>query len=315
MSRRVLVTGSSGFVGTRLCAHLQSQGYEVFGCDQVASKDDPARRVCDITSTDDVAETLRWASPLDCIVHLAAITFVPEAAKNPALVREVNLNGTIHVIDALCEHVPGARLLFVSTSEVYGPPQTLPIDESHPLAPQNDYARSKAEADEYCRSRFESEDLDIVRLRPFNHSGPGQSDAFVLSSFARQIARMKAGKQERVIRVGNIENARDFMHVDDVVRAYELALVKGESGEAYNLCSGQSQRVGDALDALIEMSGLEVRIEVDRERVRPGISEISGSHEKFTELSGWEPAISFQTLLEDLLAYWSEIESAASRSR
>lgn len=314
MSRRVLVTGSSGFVGTQLCAHLASRGYEVLGCDQAAPKDDPARRVCDIASADGFAETLRWALPIDCIVHLAAITFVPEAAKNPALVREVNLNGTIHVIDSLREHAPGARLLFVSTSEIYGPPQKLPVDEYHPIAPQNAYAKSKAEADEYCRSSFVNEGLDIVRMRPFNHSGPGQSEAFVLPSFARQVARMKSGAQEPVIRVGNLESARDFMHVDDVVRAYELALEKGVAGEAYNLCSGRSQRVCDALDALIALSGLDVRIEVDLKRLRPGVPEIRGSHEKFTACSGWKPAIAFQTLLEDLLAYWFEIESAASRS-
>lgn len=232
MSRRVLVTGSSGFVGTRLCTYLASRGDEVLGCDQVASEQDPGRRVCDITSASDVADTLRWASPVECIIHLAAITFVPEAAKNPALVHEVNLNGTIYLIDAMREHAPDARLLFVSTSEIYGPPQNLPIDESHPIAPQNAYAKSKAEADQYCRASFVSEGLDIVRMRPFNHSGPGQSDAFVLSSFARQVARIKSGAQEPVIHVGNIESARDFMHVDDVLRAYELALVKGEAGEA-----------------------------------------------------------------------------------
>ena len=314
MSRRVLVTGSSGFVGMRLCAHLASRGYSVYGCDQVISEGSPARRVCDIASAEGVADLFQWALPVDCVVHLAAITFVPDAAKNPALVREVNLKGTVHVIDAMRAHAPDARLVFVSTSEIYGPPQNLPVDENHPIAPQNAYAESKAEADEYCRVLFAKEDLDIVRMRPFNHSGPGQSDAFVLSSFARQVARMKAGKQEPIIRVGNIDNARDFMHVDDVVRAYELALEKGEAGEAYNLCSGRSQRVRDALDTLIELSGMDVRIEVDPERVRPGVSEIRGSHEKFASVSGWEPTISFRTLLEDLLAYWSEIESAPSRS-
>ena len=307
MSNRVLVTGSDGFVGRHLCGHLEAQGYEVFGCDQVSAEDSPQRRTCDITDAKSIEEAVRWAGPLDFVVHLAAITFVPDAANSPSQVVDVNFLGTIRLIEVLQAQAPESRLIFVGSSEVYGPPMETPITEAHSLAPANPYAISKAAADQYCRFLFESEGTDIVRTRPFNHSGPGQSDRFVLSSFARQIAEIEKGQREAVIEVGNLEAARDFMHVNDVVRAYETALQKGRAGEAYNICSGESHRIGDALEALVAMSDADIRIEVDPERFRPtDVAEMRGSHDKFTRDTGWKPEETFERLLADLLSYWRE---------
>lgn len=305
MSTRVLVTGSSGFVGLHLCTYLESRGYEVFGCDQVAAEGQSQRRVCDITDTRSVEESVQWAAPVDFVVHMAAVTFVPEATRSPAQVVDVNLLGTIRLIDALRTQAPRARLLFIGSSEVYGPPQQTPVTEEHDLSPENPYAISKAAADHYCRLRSQNDGMDIVRMRPFNHSGPGQSERFVLSSFARQIAEIEAGKHEPVIKVGNLEAARDFMHVDDVVRAYASALQDGRPGEAYNICSGECHRIGDALESLVAMADVEISIEVDPERLRPiDVPEIRGSHEKFTRDTGWRPTKSFEKLLADLLGYW-----------
>ncbi len=305
MSGRVLVTGSSGFVGLHLCAHLESRGYEVFGCDQTAAEGQTRRRVCDITDTESVEDCVRWAAPVDFVLHLAAITFVPEAARNPTQVADVNMLGTIRLIDALRSQAPKARLVFVGSSEVYGPPRETPVTEGHRFDPQNPYAMSKAAADHYCRFRSQNDGMDIVRMRPFNHSGPGQSDRFVLSSFARQIAEIEAGKRGPSIKVGNLEAARDFMHVDDVVRAYVSALQDGRRGEAYNICSGESHRIGDALESLVAMADAEISIETDSGRFRPDdVPEIRGSHEKFTRDTGWRPEKSFESLLGDLLGYW-----------
>ncbi|MFP6597544.1 MAG: SDR family NAD(P)-dependent oxidoreductase, partial [Candidatus Hydrogenedentota bacterium] len=193
MSNRILITGAHGFVGKKLAAFLTSNGHTVLTTDYAGSGESELDRPCDISNADAVAELLEWATPLDAVVHLAAITFVPQAQADPARVIAVNLNGTMYLIDAMQQSTPEARLLFVSTSEVYGPPQKLPVYESHPFNPQNSYAASKAAADDYCRDIEASTKLNIVRMRPFNHSGPGQADSFVLSSFARQIAGMESG--------------------------------------------------------------------------------------------------------------------------
>ena len=305
MSGRVLVTGSSGFVGLQLFTHLESRGYEVFGCDQAAAENQTQRRVCDITDTTSVEEIVQWAAPVDFVVHLAAVTFVPESTRSPAQVVDVNLLGTIRLIDALRRHAPEARLVFVGSSEVYGPPQETPVTEEHDFSPGNPYAISKAATDHYCRFRSQNDGMDIVRMRPFNHSGPGQPARFVLSSFARQIAEIEAGNRDPAIKVGNLEAVRDFTHVDDVVRAYTSALQDGRPGEAYNICSGESHRIGDALEALVAMADVEISIEVDPERLRPiDVPEIRGSHEKFTRDTGWRPTKSFETILADLLGYW-----------
>lgn len=305
MSGRVLVTGSGGFVGRHLCAHLEAQGFEVFGCDRVVSDAPGEHHVCDITDGASVEETVQWAQPFDFVVHLAAITFVPEAVQSPTQVTEVNLQGTIRLVEALRTLAPKARLVFVGSSEVYGPPRFSPVTEEHPLCPANPYAISKAAADQYCQFCSESHGMDIVRMRPFNHSGPGQSKQFVLSSFARQIAEIERGEGEPVLKVGDLGAARDFMHVDDVVRAYEAAFLHGRAGEAYNICSGASHRIGDALEALVDLTKVEIRIEVDPERLRPiDVPEIRGSHEKFSTDTGWKPTIPFDRLLEELLDYW-----------
>lgn len=305
MSGRVLVTGSGGFVGRRLGAYLTAQGFEVFGCDLVVSDAPGEHRICDITDMASVEETIQWVLPLDFVIHLAAITFVPEAIQSPTQVVDVNLQGTIRLVEAMREHAPRARLVFVGSSEVYGPPQFIPVTEDHPFSPTNPYAITKAAADQYCRFCSENGRLDIVRMRPFNHSGPGQSDRFVLSSFARQIAEIEKGDCEPLLKVGDLGAARDFTHVDDVVRAYEAALLHGRSGEAYNICSGASHRIGGALEALVEMTKVEIRIEIDPERLRPiDVPELRGSHEKFSADTGWKPEIPFSQLLEELLDYW-----------
>jgi GDP-4-dehydro-6-deoxy-D-mannose reductase len=303
--KRVLITGAFGFVGRRLADHLRSQGYAVLcsGLENEVNGDDV--RACDIANPESVDELLSWATPLDGIFHLAARTFIPDAHANPAAVMDVNASGTIHLVQAMRRHTPKARLVFISTSEVYGPPTSLPVNEQHPLNPQNPYAISKAAADQFCAYASAGDGLDIIRMRPFNHSGAGQADNFVLSDFARQIAGMSPGNHGNQMKVGNLEVARDFSHVDDIVRAYELAFRLGESGHVYNACSGDALTIRTALETLIQLAGVDVELVVDPARIRPTeVMEVRGDHSTLTARTGWQPEIGLTQLLEELLDYW-----------
>lgn len=302
---RALVTGADGFVGPLLCSHLAELGWRVWGCGLTDLSERPDYRVCDIGDDVQISSLLEWCGPLTHVFHLAAITFVPESIQSPVAAFEVNLLGTIRLVHAVRRRFPESRFLNVASSEIYGPPQTLPQTEDHPVAPANPYAISKAAADAYCGFLCRSERADIVRMRPFNHSGAGQSPRFVLSDFARQVALIEAGKWPGVLSVGDLSTQRDFMHVRDVVRAYALAAARGRAGEAYNVCSGEARSIQGALDYLIAQSSAKIRVQVDQSRFRPADTPVTcGSHEKLTADTGWRPEISFETLLDELLAYW-----------
>ena len=302
MTGRALITGAAGFVGRRLATYLQSRGWALVRSGVPAGE---GMIPCDVRDGASVSRLVREAGELTHVFHLAAIAFVPEAEIDPVRTMEVNLNGTIHLCQALRQCARPPRLIFVGSADAYGPPLTLPITEEHPLLPANAYAISKAAADHYCAHLARVKALDCVRLRPFNHTGPGQADHFVLSSFARQIAAIEAGRSEPVLRSGNLEASRDFLHVDDVVRAYELAALHVPSGEVYNICSGKAVRIQDALDRLLAMSTAAIAVEQDPARLRPSdVPEVRGAHEKFSSATGWHPEIEFDNLLRDLLAYW-----------
>ncbi len=302
---RALVTGSGGFVGRRLCALLEASGWEVAGADLRVTDGAAARVAADLSTPEGVDAALGLAGEVTHVFHLAAATSVADSLKRPLEHLRINAGGTILLAEALRVRRPGARLVYIGSAEVYGPPQFLPMTEEHPLAPANPYAVSKAAADQYCAWLASAGALDVVRLRPFNHTGPGQPDVFVLPSFARQIAEAAAGLRPPVLRTGNLTVRRDFLHVDDVVRAYLAAALRGRTGEAYNVCSGVSWRLGQVLDRMRALSGVEVDLEQDPALYRPAdIPELRGSAEKLRADTGWEPAVSFDTLLTELLDHW-----------
>ena len=304
MSNRILVTGADGFVGIKLCSLLEDQGHEVVRSTILETR---GWITCDFNSPEQIEKLVEQAGPVTHTIHLAAHTFVPESIRFPHNTMNINLNGTIHLVQALAKQRPDCRLLFVSSSEVYGDPQRLPINEEHPLNPANPYAISKAAADQYCKFFSTSNTLPIIRVRPFNHSGPGQPDTFVLPRFAHQIAQIEKGKREAKILVGNLEGARDFSHVSDVIRAYVQLMDQGTAGEAYNVASGESHTVQEALDYFLEQSPKEITVEVDADRYRPtAVGEIRGDSSKLHQETGWKPKRSFGDLLDDLLAYWRE---------
>jgi GDP-4-dehydro-6-deoxy-D-mannose reductase len=302
MSRRALVTGAGGFVGTRLTRHLESQGWEVVRSGHPAVD---GMLPCDFQDDNAVRALIANSGPLTHVFHLAAMAFVPDAERDPVRAMDVNLNGTIRLCSALRDLAAPPRLIFIGSSEIYGPPQALPMTEDHAVNPATAYAISKAAADHYCAYLSRIRALDIVRMRPFNHAGPGQADSYVLSSFARQVAEIEAGFRPPVLETGNLEAARDFLHVDDVLRAYEAAALQAPGREAFNVCSGQAQRIQSALDQFLAMSSATIEVRHDPARMRPSdVPEVCGSSAKLTATTGWRPEIAFDTLLRDLLDYW-----------
>lgn len=304
MSGRALITGSEGFVGRALCAYLDASGAETLGCDLRVPPSEK-RFACDITDADQVEALLAWAAPCDTVYHLAAAASVADGLNAPGLFMRVNIEGAVNLCEAMMQRLPDARLVFVGSAEVYGAPAYLPMDESHPLNPVNPYAISKLAAEQYCRYMHQSHGMDVVMMRPFNHSGPGQRDQFVLSSFARQLVEIERGLREPVLRVGNLEAKRDFMHVADVTRAYALAARMGEGGEVYNLCSGEAVSMAGVLDNLRAISGVVCEVERDPGRCRPvDVPELRGCCEKFQHRTGWRPQTTLAQLLEELLDWW-----------
>ncbi len=304
---RVLVTGATGFAGRHLCRRLLECGHEVVGTALFEHELEGAPHplvVCDVTDRSATDALLKQARP-DAVVHLAAIAFVPDAETDPERAIRINVGGTADLLQATADHAPDATFLAISSAEVYGKvtPADLPLRETQPLAPASVYALTKS-AVETCAEIYAGL-LRVVVLRPFNHIGPGQSPSFVVSSFARQIAEIEAGRVEPVLRVGNLEARRDFTDVRDVAEAYRLAIEAAEPHTPYNVCSGQAVAIKDMLDMLLEMSEAEIRVEQDPARLRPSdVPVLQGSAEKFISATGWTRRFSLAQSLADTLAYW-----------
>lgn len=295
---RLLVTGVSGFAGTHLRSHLDLRGHEVvpLGFEGAAGE---RVDVCDASA---VRRAVEEAAP-DGIFHLAALAFVPAADDSAARTREVNVAGTANVLDAARD--VGARTVVVSSGAVYGrvPAELLPVTESAPLAPVGAYAESKAAAEAECERRREFQ--EIVRVRAFNHTGPGQASAYVCSAFARQIAEIEAGSRPPVVRHGDLRVDRDFCDVRDVVRAYVDAFESGRAGEVYNVCSGKAVSIAEILETLTEMSAVPVSAAPSEDRLRPkDLDRLYGSPAKLRDEAGWTPLIPLRSTLSDLLDYW-----------
>jgi GDP-4-dehydro-6-deoxy-D-mannose reductase len=244
----------------------------------------------------------------DEIYHLAAIAHVPTSYRDPRLTFEVNLYGSLNLFEVVKLISRDIKVLYVGSASEYGDvrEEKIPINEDVLLRPVDPYSVSKASTDLLAYQYFKSFDMHIVRVRPFNHIGPRQSPDYVVSSFAKQIAEIEKSLKEPVITVGNLEAKRDFTDVRDMVRAYWLALQKGEPGEVYNICSGKAVSIQEVLDKLLKLSDKEIKIEQDVERLRPADIPLSlGDSTKFRKKTGWKPGIPFEKTLRDTLDYWS----------
>jgi GDP-4-dehydro-6-deoxy-D-mannose reductase len=243
----------------------------------------------------------------DHVFHLAAQASVERAWLDPAATLVNNIVAQLNLLRAIAELRLEPRILIVGSADEYGAvrEEDLPIDEETPLRPINPYAVSKIAQDYLGYQYYLSHGLQVVRVRPFGHIGPRQGPGFVVADFARQIARIEAGLQEPVMRVGNLSAQRDLTDVGDMVRGYYLALAKGKAGEVYNLGSGRAYAIGEILDKLLGMSRVVVRVEIDASRLRPSdIPILVCDSRRFREDTGWRPERDISDTLREVLDYW-----------
>jgi GDP-4-dehydro-6-deoxy-D-mannose reductase len=294
---RILITGAGGFVGTYLVAALRARWPHAH----------LTTESFDVTDAAGVKAAVKAASPEACL-HLAAISSIVEARRDARRSFAVNLGGSLNLAQAILDHAPACRLIYVGSADCYGASfrQGAATDEAAALAPLNIYAASKAAADLALGALAAEAGLRVVRFRPFNHTGPGQSDDFVIPAFAAQIARIEAGVQEAVIKVGDLTAYRDFLDVRDVVRAYALALERFDALPyrcVFNLASGRARRIGDILDTLIAASGRAISVRQDPDRLRPAEVPFACGDARAAEMAlGWKPEIGFEAMLGAVLA-------------
>lgn len=297
MSGKLLVTGASGFVGRHVreaCAIGGSlQGMQLH----------TAPASWDIREPGQVAEWVGSVMP-DVVLHLAAQSFVPRSFENPRETFDVNLIGTLNLLQALTATGFRGRMVYVSSGDVYGrvPEQALPVTERRTPEPRSPYAVSKLAAESLCLQWHRTEGLDVMIARPFNHVGPGQDARFVLPALARQVVAIADGRQEAVIDAGDIDTTRDFTDVRDVVSAYAAMIARGRPGATYLIGSGVERRVRDLLTAMCAIEGIAPEIRQDPSRMRPAEQRRMAADASLLRAeTGWEQHFSIETTLTDIL--------------
>lgn len=321
---KYLITGIMGFAGPHLANLLIEEGHEVFGLiresngtqedirDVVSDKNYSKIKFIygDLTDLHIIENTFK-NEKFDGVFHLAAQSHPPTSFIDPRGTFLVNAMGTINIAESIAANQPECRMMFCSTSEVYGavPESAGPINEEFPIAPVNPYGVSKAAPDLYVRERAKSLQLPFFTTRAFSHTGPRRGKTFSISSDAYQIIRIKKGYQEPVINVGTLSSKRVVMDVRDCVKAYYLLMRKFEKGEAYNVGGDNLFSMGELLDKMLEISGLAGKVEkrVDPKLVRPiDIPVQICNSQKCRKLTGWNPEILIEKTLRDLLGYWEK---------
>lgn len=323
---RALITGITGFAGSHLAEYLLAEhpDVEVFGTYRWRSRMDNVEHLrskvtlleADLRDYTSMQNALERSRP-DFIFHLAAQSFVPSSWTAPNETLTTNVSGQTNLFEAIRALKIDPVVQIACSSEQYGLvlPDEVPIKETNPLRPLSPYAVSKVAQDLLGYQYYQSYGLKVVRTRGFNHTGPRRGHVFVTSNFCSQVAAIELGLQEPVIRVGNVEAIRDFTDVRDMVRAYWLAVNHGKPGEVYNIATGNGIKISELLDRIIALANVEVRIEVDPDRLRPSDVEILiGDASRFKADTGWEPRIPFEQTLRDLLAYWRTTLSARKRA-
>lgn len=297
MSSRLLVTGASGFVGRHLLAAVDAG---MFG-ENVQAVAWPGGR--DLRDASAVAEFVAEVGATD-VIHLAAQSFVPRAIAQPRETYEINVIGTLNLLEALTITEFRGRFLYISSGDIYGRVDLddLPVNLATVPRPGNPYASSKLAAEELCLQWGRRTHRDVLIARPFNHIGPGQSRDFVVSSLAHQVVAIKEGRQPPVIDVGDIEATRDFTDVRDVVAAYAAILAKGTAQTRYLVASGVERTVAKVLQQMLTLAGTTAEVRVDPARLRPSDQRrMVADASQTTQQTGWRPTISFDQTLNDIL--------------
>ena len=299
---KALITGLNGFVGGWLRDHLLAEGDSVFGLPDGLD-------VCDRQGIIDFMNSVE----VDCLFHLAALTHVGQSWHDPEAFFRVNVLGTQNITEALARSNPNGKLIYISSSEVYGQSlasssgdEYLPIKETASIRPVTPYAASKAAAEYVSLQGAFGRGLDVVIARPFNHVGPGQGEQFVVSGLAKRIIAAEIEGLDS-IPIGNLDSERDFTDVRDVVRAYRSLAISGDSGEAYNVCSGRAVSIAEVAQELIRLAGGSVALRQDPSLMRMVEVKTSiGDRSKITSKTGWLPAISIDQTLAEILRFWRD---------
>jgi len=311
--KRVLITGADGFVASHLLVELSRETdwrLAGIGLKHEPSADVPGLeyRVVDITDYEMFNDYLAGVRP-DAVFHLAAQPSVAKSWEDPWSTYTVNLMGQVNLMESLLRLKLKTSVHIACSSEEYGkvPQERMPLGETMPLAPCSHYAVSKVTQEMLGLMYREAFDWRVLVTRSFNQAGPGQSPDFVVSSFARQVAMIEAGRSQPVMKVGNLEARRDFTDVRDTVRAYRLLMEKGKPGAVYNVCSGSAPAISEILDTLLGLSDADIEVERDPARQRPSdVPLLLGDASLIRREIGWEPVIGLEQTLEDTLNYWRE---------
>lgn len=317
--KKILITGVTGFVGNHLASYLLSkESYDIIGTHRSEShtmflaqlEENITLKKVDLNDVDAVEKLLEETKP-DVIFHLAAQASPAKSFAIPVETLTNNIVAEFSLLNSLRKlELKHTRVVVISSAEIYGvlTPKDIPVDEDTPFRPATPYAVSKLAQDFLSYQHFLAYNMDIVRLRPYNHIGPGQKAGYVVTDFAKQIAEIENGKKEETISVGNLEAKRDFTDVRDMVKAYALAMEEGTSGEVYNIGSGTSHKIEDILHTLLSFSSKKISVTIDQSRFRPiDVPEIRCDSSKFHKITGWQPEIPFEKTLEDILDYWRKI--------
>ncbi|MDW7760873.1 MAG: GDP-mannose 4,6-dehydratase [Acidobacteriota bacterium] len=310
---RVLMTGATGFVGRHLMRELDGGTFEMAG---TSFPEAPAEGVGNIVRLDlrdrrDLDGFVREVKP-EWVFHLAAVSNVGASWERREETFDTNLTGTFNLFESVRRHVPECRVLYVSSSDVYGivTEKGKILTEDEPAHAVNPYAYTKAAGEMLARFYAEADRIGAVIVRPFPHTGPGQTEDFVCSDWARQIVRIERGESEPVIAVGNLDVRRDFSDVRDIVRAYRMLLEKGRAGEIYNVCSGRAVALREIMEMLLRQAalpgpGMTIGVEVDSAKLRKiDVPLLVGSNAKIRRETGWGPEIPLERTLSNLLSFW-----------
>lgn len=310
LTQKALIIGAAGFVGGHLIHELMTNtDWEITASklsDEVIDESKINVIDLDILDYQAINNTLSMLKP-DFIFHLAAQSSVSFSWKKPQMTVDINVKGTINILESIKKLELQSRVLLIGSSEEYGEVNTNdnPVSESHTTKPLNIYSATKHMQNILGNIYYRAYHMDILMVRAFNHIGPGQSDQFVVSDFCKQIAEIKLNKRESRILVGNLSAERDFTDVRDIVRGYRMLMLYGESGKTYNIGQGKAISISDLLNCIIKLSNIDIQVEVDLNKFRPvDTPKIESNIELIKKDIGWVPEISLEESILSILEYW-----------